>query len=95
MVRRKKNHGGVDIELAGFSELLKIAAPSSKHLTVTTLYQPQGYVGGDLYFMDWRYEGTLLRGYLLDATGHGLSTALHTASMHVLLREVNELTPVV
>ena len=81
-----------DIELAGRvqSELLKMATPS-KHLTVTTLYQPQGYVGGDLYFMDWRYEGTLLRGYLLDATGHGLSTALHTASMHVLLREVNEL----
>ncbi len=81
-----------DIELAGRvqTELLKVAAPS-KHLAVTTLYQPQGYVGGDLYFMDWRYEGTLLRGFLLDATGHGLSTALHTASMHVLLREVNEL----
>jgi PAS domain S-box-containing protein len=81
-----------DIELAGRvqTELLKVAAPS-KHLAVTTLYQPQGYVGGDLYFMDWRYEGTLLRGFLLDATGHGLSTALHTAAMHVLLREVNEL----
>jgi PAS domain-containing protein len=81
-----------DIELAGRvqTELLKVAAPS-KHLSVTTLYQPQGYVGGDLYFMDWRYEGTMLRGFLLDATGHGLSTALHTAAMHVLLREVNEL----
>ena len=81
-----------DIELAGRvqTELLKTAAPS-KHLSMTTLYQPRGYVGGDLYFMDWRYEGTLLRGFLLDATGHGLSTALHTASMHVLLREVNEL----
>jgi len=81
-----------DVEMASRvqTELLKVAAPS-KYLTVTTLYQPQGYVGGDLYFMDWRYEGTLLRGYLLDATGHGLSTALHTASMHVLLREVNEL----
>lgn len=81
-----------DIELAGRvqTELLKTAAPS-KHLSMTTLYQPRGYVGGDLYFMDWRYEGALLRGFLLDATGHGLSTALHTASMHVLLREVNEL----
>lgn len=81
-----------DVELAGRvqTELLNLAAPS-KHLTVTTLYQPFGYVGGDLYFMDWRYEGSLLRGFLLDTTGHGLSTALHTASMHVLLREVNEL----
>jgi anti-sigma regulatory factor (Ser/Thr protein kinase) len=40
--------------------------------------------------MDWRYNGNLLRGFLVDATGHGLGTALHTASLHVLLREVNE-----
>lgn len=32
----------------------------------------------------------MLRGFLVDATGHGLGTALHAASLHVLLREVNE-----
>ena len=70
--------------------LLKTAEPSA-HLEVTTVYEPHSYVGGDLYFMDWRYGGKLLRGFLIDAAGHGLATALHTSAMHVLLREVNEL----
>ncbi len=70
--------------------LLKEAEPSS-HLEITTIYEPHSYVGGDLYFMDWRYHGSLLRGFLIDAAGHGLATALHTSAMHVLLREVNEL----
>jgi len=70
--------------------LLTTAKPS-EHLEINTVYHPYSYVGGDLYFMDWRYNGQVLRGYIADATGHGLGTALHTSSMHVLLREVNEL----
>ena len=61
------------------------------YLDIQTVYEPFSYVGGDLYFMDWRYHGQVLRGYIADATGHGLGTALHTSSMHVLLREVNEM----
>jgi PAS domain S-box-containing protein len=69
---------------------LLIVPEKSDYLDLSTIYQPLNYVGGDLFFMDWRYEGTLLRGFLVDATGHGLGTALHAASLHVLLREVNE-----
>lgn len=68
-----------------------LAVPSkSEHLEIVTVYRPLLYVGGDLFFMDWRYGGVLLRGFLVDAAGHGLGTALHTASIHVLLRELNE-----
>jgi serine phosphatase RsbU (regulator of sigma subunit) len=70
--------------------LLTNAQPKSC-LDVHTIYKPFSYVGGDLYFMDWRYHGQVLRGFIADATGHGLGTALNTASMHVLLREVNEM----
>ena len=70
--------------------LLKQAA-ASVHLDIATVYAPNSYVGGDLYFMDWRYGGNMLRGYLIDAAGHGLATALHTSAMHVLLREINDL----
>ncbi len=70
--------------------LLSVPEPS-EHLEIVAIYEPFGYVGGDLYFLDWRYDRSLLRGFLIDATGHGLGTALHTASLHVLLREVNEL----
>lgn len=66
-------------------------AEASVHLEIATIYEPSSYVGGDLYFMDWRYGGNLLRGFLIDAAGHGLATALHTSALHVLLREVNEL----
>ena len=77
------------IELEVQNAMLSVPEPSV-YLEITTVFQPCGYVGGDLYFMDWRYDGSLLRGFLVDATGHGLGTALHTASLHVLLREVNE-----
>ncbi len=70
--------------------LLPLPQPS-EHLEIASIYKPYAYVGGDLYFTNWRYHGQVLRGFLVDATGHGLGTALHTASMHVLLREVNEL----
>ncbi len=70
--------------------LLREIEPSP-WLDVVTVYRPQGFVGGDLYFMDWRYNGQLLRGFLLDTSGHGLGTALHTSAIHLLLREINEL----
>ena len=80
-----------DAQMAARVQNALLALPEeSDFLAITTFYQPLSYVGGDLYFMDWRYEGNLLRGFLVDATGHGLSTALHAASLHVLLREVNE-----
>ena len=64
---------------------------NSPFLTFAAIYHPYRYVGGDLYFLDWRYQNQVLRGFLVDAAGHGLGTALHTSAMHVLLREINEL----
>ena len=61
----------------------------SEHIAVRTIYRPYRYVGGDLYYFGPRSD-RLLRGFLIDISGHGLSTALHTASLHVLLREVND-----
>ena len=81
-----------DAQLATRVQNALLSKPrQSEHLEIATLYQPFSYVGGDLYFLDWRYGGNMLRGFLIDTTGHGLGTALHTASLHVLLREVNEL----
>ena len=80
-----------DAKLATRVQNALLSAPKpSDYIDIATVYKPFGYVGGDLYFLDWRYDDSLLRGFLVDATGHGLGTALHTASLHVLLREVNE-----
>lgn len=63
---------------------------SSPYIEINTIYHPHHYVGGDLYFLDWRNEGMLLRGFVLEAIGHGLGTALYSAAQHVMLREINE-----
>ena len=38
----------------------------------------------------WLNEGRLLRGYLVDVPGHGLTTALYTSALKVLLHEAAE-----
>jgi PAS domain S-box-containing protein len=80
-----------DAQLATRVQNALLSVPAaSDYLDIVTVYCPFGYVGGDLYFMDWRYDGSMLRGFLIDAAGHDMGTALHTASLHVLLREINE-----
>jgi PAS domain-containing protein/anti-sigma regulatory factor (Ser/Thr protein kinase) len=66
-------------------------AAKSEHFDLRTLYHPYRYISGDLYYMDWRQENQVLRCYLIDVTGHGLATALHTSAINVLLHEVNDL----
>lgn len=81
-----------DAQLAARVQKALLVSPQpSEHLDLSLVYHPLTYVGGDLYFMDWRYRGEVLRGFLIDTAGHGLGTALHTSAMHVLLREVNDL----
>jgi len=89
-VRREKEMVR-DAQLASRVQAALLSVPEpSDYLEIATIFQPFGYVGGDLYFLSWRYDGSLLRGFLADATGHGLGTALNTASLHALIREVNE-----
>ncbi len=71
-------------------EALLTPPVSNQHVTIEAMSRAHLYVGGDLYFLDWRHEGRLLRGFLVDTMGHGLGTALHAAAFHVMLREVNE-----
>lgn len=88
---RRANELRQDLELATRVQraLLRRQEPSP-FVEIETIFEPVGYVGGDLYFLDWRSDGMLLRGFLIDVMGHGLATALHTASLHALLREANE-----
>lgn len=71
-------------------EALLAAPRSTEHIRIAAFSKAHLYVGGDLYFLDWRFGGRLLRGFLVDTMGHGLGTALHAAAFHVMLREVNE-----
>ncbi len=79
-----------DLVAARVQQALLSQPEASEYLEFAAIYKPLGYIDGDLYFVDWRYQGNLLRGFLIDAMGHGMATALHTASLHALLREINE-----
>ena len=64
--------------------------PANSCVEVAAVYQPGLAVGGDLYFLDWRCDEKLLRGFLFAAMGEGLSRALYAAAVQVMLREINE-----
>ena len=81
-----------DARLANRIQNALLSQPkSSEHLTISTVCHPYRYISGDLYFIDWRQNNQVLRCFLIDVTGHGLATALHTSAVNVLLHEVNEL----
>lgn len=58
---------------------------SNDDLTVRTIYAPYRWVSGDFFGFSWFVKRRLLRGYLLDVTGHGVATALQTAATSVIL----------
>lgn len=91
--RRRQSEISRDVELAKqVQRQLLPKLPESPHATVRTFYYPVNIVSGDSYSLEWCYGGTLLRGFLVDVSGHGLGTALQTASIISLLREASAST---
>ena len=85
--RRRQAEMSRDVETASRvqKELLP-EVPESPFVNVRTLYRPTRMVSGDSYYLDW--HNNLLRGFLIDVSGHSIATALQTASVNVLLREI-------
>lgn len=80
-----------DAEIARqLQEALLTALPDNPFIEAAAIYRPGLYVGGDLYFLDWRRDGKLLRGFLFAAMGQGMSRALYAAAVHVMLREISD-----
>jgi len=63
----------------------------NEYVSIETLYHASGEISGDLYHLEWRNDGQVLRGYLVDVSGHALTTALYTSTLNVLLHEAAEL----
>ena len=90
MVRRRE----MEQELALATQVqraLLSEIPRAEAFRIETLFAPAGFVSGDVYHLEWNEQTCLLRGYLLDITGHGLASALQTAAVNVLLHEVMDL----
>ena len=63
---------------------------ASPFVEIKTALESYGEISGDLYYLAWRNEGQLLRGYLVDVPGHGLITALYASILKGLLQEAAE-----
>ncbi|WP_378952812.1 PAS domain S-box protein [Pelosinus sp. sgz500959] len=61
-----------------------------EQLSIRTIFQPLTMVSGDFYNYRWSADRKILYGYLIDVTGHGVATALHTSAVSSLLNEVME-----
>ena len=80
-----------DVELAcRVQRELLPAVLESPFVNIRTVYHPSNLVSGDSYYLQWQMDGKVLRGFLIDVSGHGVATALQTASLNVLLREIAE-----
>ena len=88
--RKRQLELAQDVELARRvqRELLP-ELPPAPFVAIRTIYHPSKGVSGDSYYLEWRNKGKLLRGFLIDITGHGVGTALQTSSFTVLLREAS------
>lgn len=60
----------------------------AERLTIRTIYEPCMLVSGDAYGYQWRSGEEVLFGYLIDVMGHGAATALQTASIQVMIRDI-------
>ena len=64
---------------------------STPMVDVWAINHPSHVVSGDFYHLEWNEDETVLRGYLVDVSGHGMATAIQAAAINVLLHEVTDL----
>ena len=90
--RQRQQQLHKDLALAAqVQRALLPAIPRADCFRITTVFAPQGFVSGDVYYLEWDQPGKLMRGFLIDITGHGMATALQTAAVNVLLHQVMDL----
>lgn len=79
------------VELAGVVQKSLLPADyQDDKLMIKTIFQPLTLVSGDFYGYRWSRDGTQLHGYVMDVTGHGMATALHTSAISSLLNQLME-----
>jgi sigma-B regulation protein RsbU (phosphoserine phosphatase) len=87
-IRRKQD--ALDRELQSAARYVESLLPASGSLfpevEMARVYRPSSALGGDLFNV-LRWQDHTLGLYLLDASGHGVSPALRSASLSTFLRE--------
>lgn len=97
-IRKREQETQRELNLAAKVQLNTLPEPfNGKKVRVNTLFMPYHTVSGDLFNYKWFEDQDKMRGYIVDVSGHGIATALQTASVKMLLdttllggKEINE-----
>lgn len=85
-LRRREQQTQQELNLA--ARIQQEALPQNfagEKVRINTIFTPYETVGGDLVNYKWFEKQNVLRGYVVDVSGHGVSTALQTATVKMLL----------
>lgn len=80
-----------EVQLASQVQKSFLTPDCNEHqAAIRGIFRPFHQISGDLYGYKWLDGRQRLFGYLLDITGHGVSTSLRATSLSVLLRQAAE-----
>lgn len=85
-LRRREQETQWELELA--AKVQKDALPlpfAGTKVRVNTLFSPYHSISGDLFNYKWFEDEDKLCGYIVDVSGHGVATALQTATIKMML----------
>lgn len=84
--RRRQELITSEVEYAGFLQrAMQPARLRNEWIEIRTLWEPLHGVSGDAISYKWLPEQKRLVGYVMDVTGHGIATALQTATLRALI----------
>ena len=86
-IRKQERLLADELVLAGAAQR-ELLQPGMKNeaLAVRPVYAPYRWISGDAYGYHWFPANKILRGYILDVTGHSVATALQTTATSVILQ---------
>lgn len=83
----KQTH--MELQLASQVQLDSLPSPyNGDRVRVSTIFKPYNLVSGDFFNYKWLEATEKLCGYIIDVSGHGVATALQTATFKMMLDNV-------
>ncbi len=85
-LRQREKETQQELNLAARVQRDSLPMPfAGNQVRIETLFLPYQVISGDLFNYKWFEKEQILRGYIVDVSGHGMATALQTAAIKMLL----------
>ena len=88
-LREREQQTQMEILLAARVQRDSLPNPfAGDQVRVSTIFEPHSTVSGDFFNYKWFEKEKMLCGYIIDVSGHGVATALQTATFKMMLDNV-------